>query len=109
MLQLFITMITVIIFVGVRQGLYIPIRINEIIPILWLGFVNTGIRCYLYFSSIGHISVQLVGILGYLEPLSCVLFAAVLLREQLTVCRIVGAFLIIGGAVFGECANSKKG
>lgn len=65
MFQLFITMITVVIFVWVKQGLYVPIQPNEIIPILWLGLVNTGIGCYLYFSSIGKISAQSVGILGY--------------------------------------------
>lgn len=108
MFQLFVAMITVIIFVGVKQGLSIPIQTNEIIPILWLGLVNTGIGCYLYFSSIGHISAQSVGILGYLEPLSGVLFAAVLLGETMTVYQIVGAFLIIGGAAFGECFRTKK-
>lgn len=71
--------------------------------ILILGFINTGIGCYLYFSSLGKLPVQTVAICGYLEALSAVVLSALILSEKLSPFQIVGAVFIIGGAIFGEC------
>ena len=106
-LQLFIAFATVTVFVGLKQGFMIDIPIESVLPIFVLGLLNTGIGCYLYFSSIGKISVQTVAICGYLEPLSAVLFSVIFLREVLLPAQIVGASLIIGGAIFGECIKTK--
>lgn len=104
-LQLFIAFLTVAVFVGFKQGFAIDIPANSIIPIFVLGIVNTGIGCYLYFSSIGKISVQTVAICGYLEPLSAVILSVIFLNEIMLPLQILGAVLIIGGAIFGECVK----
>ncbi len=52
--------------------------------------MNTGLGCYLYFSSIGRLSVQSVAVLGYLEPFSAVVLSAVLLREGMSLLRLLG-------------------
>ena len=70
--------------------------------ILFLGSVNTGIGCWLYFSPLSELPVQTVAVCGYLEPLSAVVFSALLLGEKMTGIQIVGAACIIGGAVIGE-------
>ncbi|WP_077597487.1 DMT family transporter [Olsenella urininfantis] len=70
--------------------------------IVMLGVVNTGIGCYLYFSSIGRLPVQRVAVCGYLEPLSAVALSVLLLGEPLTPCRALGAALIVGGAAACE-------
>jgi len=106
-LQLFIAFATVAVFVGFKQGFMIDIPTESVLPIFILGLLNTGIGCYLYFSSIGKISVQTVAICGYLEPLSAVFFSVIFLQEVLLPMQIVGAVLIIGGAIFGECAKTK--
>ena len=108
MLQLFISFLTVAVFVGIKQGFVIKIEPASILPILILGLVNTGIGCYFYFSSIGGLPVQTVAICGYLEPLSAVLFSVLFLREAMLPVQIIGAVLIIGGAMFGECYQVKK-
>lgn len=108
MLQLFISFLTAAVFVGIKQGYVIDIQAESVLPIVILGFVNTGVGCYFYFSSIGKLPVQTVAVCGYLEPLSAVLFSAILLDEKLTVLQIVGAVLIIGGAMCGELINRKK-
>ena len=73
------------------------------------GLLNTGIGCYFYFSSIGNLPVQTVAICGYLEPLSAVFFSVLLLGERLLPSQILGAILILGGAVFGEqCKGGRK-
>ena len=107
-LQLFIAFATVAVFVGCKQGFMIDIPAESILPIFVLGLLNTGVGCYLYFSSIGKIPVQTVAICGYLEPLSAVFFSVLFLNEKLLPIQMVGAALIIGGAIFGECVKVRK-
>ena len=102
MLQLFVAFLTVAIFVGIKQGYRIEIDTQSGIPILVLGLLNTGIGCYFYFSSIGKLPVQTVAICGYLEPLSAVVFSVIFLKETMLPIQIIGAVLIIGGAMLGE-------
>ena len=102
MLQLFVAFLTVAVFVGIKQGYRMQIDTQSIIPILVLGLLNTGIGCYFYFSSIGKLPVQTVAICGYLEPLSAVVFSVIFLKETMLPIQIIGAVLIIGGAMLGE-------
>ena len=102
MLQLFVAFLTVAIFVGIKQGYRMEIDTQSIIPILVLGLLNTGIGCYFYFSSIGKLPMQTVAICGYLEPLSAVVFSVIFLKETMFPIQIIGAVLIIGGAMLGE-------
>lgn len=102
MWQLMASFATVFLFLGLKQDFSISIASGDWLPILILGIVNTGIGCYFYFSSIGHLPVQTVAICGYLEPLSALLLSAALLGERLSLVQILGALLILGGAAFGE-------
>jgi drug/metabolite transporter (DMT)-like permease len=108
MWQLIVSFLTVAVFVGVKQGVSLQITPGNLLPILLLGIVNTGIGCYFYFSSIGDLPVQTVALLGYLEPLSALFFSAVFLGEALTFLQLVGAVLILGGAAFGELFQQKR-
>ena len=53
------------------------------------------------------LSMQTVAISGYLEPLSALLFSAVLLGENLNLVQTIGAVLILGGAALGELFRQK--
>ncbi len=106
--QLVISFITVAIFMVTKQGFSLNLLEGNFLPILMLGVVNTGIGCYFYFSSIGRLPVQSVSILGYLEPLSALIFSVVILAEKLSLVQTIGAVLILGGAAFGEMVRSKK-
>ena len=101
-LQLIVSFITVAVFVAIKQGFIITIPTNGVFAILILGLINTGVGCYFYFSSIGNLPVQSVAILGYLEPLSAVLFSIVFLGETMSLIQIIGTVLIFGGAIIGE-------
>lgn len=105
--QLIVSFITVAIFVLIKQGVIISITPQSIFPILFLGIVNTGIGCYLYFSSIGQLSAGSVAICGYLEPLSALILSTIFLQERLIPMQVVGAVLILGGAAFGEYFSNK--
>ncbi len=101
-LQLFAGFITVAAFVLPRCGGHIAIAPTSIAPMLALGVINTGVGCYLYFSSIGKLPVQTVAVCGYTEPLAAVVFSAVFLKEVMSPVQITGAALIICGAIYGE-------
>lgn len=100
--QLTVSFLTVALYVGIRQRFIIHVPAEAWPWILILGLVNTGIGCYLYFSPLSKLPVQTVAITGYLEPLSAVVFASLLLGEKMTALQIGGAACIIGGAMLGE-------
>ena len=108
MWQLIISFLTVAIFLSLKQGFSINIPSENLLPILFLGIINTGVGCYFYFSSISDLPVQTVAIGGYLEPLSALLFSAAFLGEALGFVQIVGAVLILGGAAFGELFRQQQ-
>lgn len=106
--QLLVSFLTVTVFIAFRHGLTIPADSVNWPAILTLGLVNTGVGCYLYFSSIGHLPAQTVAIFSYLELLSAVLFSVLLLHEVLHPLQIAGALIMIGGAVFAQISVNKK-
>ena len=108
MLQLITSFLTVAVFLGFRQGFIIHVSRSDWIPILILGLLNTGIGCYLYFSSIANLPVQSVAVCGYLEPLSAIAFSVLLLKEILQPIQMLGAVLVIGGSIFAEGIVIRK-
>ena len=106
--QMIAAFAVVAVFLGLRQGLSLRIEPDSVLSILVLGILNTGIGCYLYFSSIIELPVQSVAVCGYLEPLSAVFFAALLLGESLNVLQIFGGVLILGGAAFAELYRPQR-
>ena len=89
-------------FGGILSELQAAGLAKSLPPALVLGLVNTGLGCYLYFSAIGRLRVQTVAVCGYLEPLSAVLFSILFLGETLRLPQVLGAVLILGGALWGE-------
>lgn len=106
-IQLVVSFITVAIFVLIKEGFTMTVPASSIPWILLLGTVNTGLGCFFYFSSIGSLPVQTVAVCGYIEPLSAVVFSVLLLHERLLPMQLLGAVLILGGAIAGECIKTK--
>jgi len=107
-IQLVVSFLAVAIFTGIKQGFVINVPAASLGWVLILGIINTGIGCYLYFSPLSKLPVQTVAVCGYLEPLSAVVFSALLLGEKMTIVQIIGAICIIGGAMIGELIKSKR-
>ena len=84
---------------GFSAGSFTP---AAVILILVVGIVHTGIAYVLYFGSMDGLRVQTVAILSYIDPVSALLFSAVLLREPLSLLNLIGAVMIIGSAVVSE-------
>lgn len=106
-IQIATAFFTVLIFVLAKQGLHLNIRSSDLLPILLLGFINSGIAIYLYFSPIDYLPVQSVAIIGYSEPLSAVIFSVLFLGEKLLPLYIIGGICIIGGALLAELYKPK--
>ena len=80
----------------------------NVAAIACIGIANTGFCCYLYFSSMGSLPVTRVAVCGYLEPLSAVVLSALLLGEPMTFANVLGACLILGGAIWSELGDRLR-
>lgn len=107
-IQLVFSLATVAIYLALTQGFAIQVQPVDWLPLLALGLTNTGLGCYLYYTSIGQLPAQQVALFGYLEPLSSVFYSAFLLHETLAPIQIFGGLLIVGGALFGELYKGRK-
>ncbi len=107
-IQLTVSFLTVAVFVLFQQGPGIDLSHANWPAIAFLGLVNTGVGCYLYFSPLAELPVQSVAICGYLEPLSAVLLSVCILHESMLPVQIIGAALIMGGVAFGTCCTGRK-
>ena len=75
---------------------------TSVLLLLVIGIVHTGIAYVLYFGSMDGLRVQSIAVLSYIDPVSALLFSALLLREPLSLTGVVGAVLIIGSAMVSE-------
>lgn len=101
-LLLVVSFIIIASFIFTTKGPYIHVQANEWLPILALGLINTALACYLYFSAMSELPVQSVAVLGYLEPLSAIVFSVLFLDENLLPLQIFGGTLILLGAMICE-------
>ncbi len=100
-IELDIAFVVVFLYVLIKTELPQPLP-GDIPYIAVIGIVNTGLAYLLYFSGMQQLSGQSVALLSYIDPVSALLFSAILLHESMTLVQTAGAILIIGGAIFGE-------
>ncbi|MEG0987389.1 MAG: DMT family transporter [Clostridium sp.] len=106
MAQLIIAGILVAPYVALMHNGPLSLGIEAILAIIFLGIVNSGLACFLYFSSIHELPAQTVALCSYIDPLSTLLFSALFLNERLSTVHAIGAVLILGGAALGEFFNA---
>ncbi len=107
-LQILFAFVTVAVFVVVSGRLPDSVPQGDIVPLLVLGLVNTGLGCLAYFTAIKHLQTQTVAICDYIEPMSAVIFAMALLGETMSPVEWVGAGLIAVGVVVGEAVGGRS-
>ena len=107
-LQLVVAPVVVVLFFVFRGGFHFQIRSEDWLPILWVGLISTAFSNLLYFSSIGRLPAQTVALCGYIEPVSATVLSAIVLKETMTPLQILGAVLIVGGALWGEGLFKKR-
>ncbi len=109
MIQLFVSALIVLPYVIYRDGgQTLQLDTRSIFLVVILGIVHTGIAYLLYFSSMEHLPIQTVALVGYLDPVESVVLSALVLHETLSIFGIVGAVLILGSALFSELMPTKE-
>lgn len=91
-----------------HEGAWVMPQGAGLVCLIIVGVVHTGIVLHLYFSSMQILPGQSVAMCSYIDPVSSLLIAAIALGERMSVIQIIGAFLIIGGAAFGELYQKKE-
>ncbi len=81
---------------------------KEILLLLVVGLVHTGITYCMYFTSLKDLPGQKAAILSYIDPLVAVLCSVFILGEKMTLPQIVGGVLILGFAVWNEIPSKKE-
>ena len=100
-LELDVAFVVVLSYVLLTAGIPRPLK-ADIPYLLVLGLVNTGIAYMLYFTGLQKLPGQSVALISYVDPVSALVFSALLLHETMTPLQMLGAVLIIGGALLGE-------
>ncbi|OKI23016.1 hypothetical protein A6A08_18305 [Nocardiopsis sp. TSRI0078] len=71
---------------------------------LWLGLVCTALAYFLGISAIRRLSPQVAGGVAYLEVVTAIVLAWVLLGEALTPVQVLGSAVIVTGALIAQTA-----
>ena len=106
--ELFISFI-VMIFYLLINGIKLPVipSADDIVYVLIIGFVNTGLAYYMYFSALQKLPAQTSSLISYIDPLTALMVSALFLGERLGAVQLLGAALILGGACLGELKLKK--
>lgn len=108
MYELFISFI-VMVFYLLINGIKLPVipSADDIVYVLIIGFVNTGLAYYMYFSALQKLPAQTSSLISYADPLTALIVSALFLGEKLGIVQLLGAVLILGGACLGELKLKK--
>ena len=108
MYELIVAFFVVLIYL-IASNVKLPVipAAEDIVWVLAIGLVNTGLAYYLYFSSLQKLPGQTVALVCYIDPLTALLVSGAFLGEKLLAVQIVGAVLILGGACLGELKFKK--
>jgi len=91
---------------GVQE--FTTLTLSQILLLLAVGIVHTGIAYWLYFGSMDKLSGQTVAVYSYIDPAFAVVLSVAVLGENPGVLGIVGAVLILGSTLFSEWTGKKK-
>lgn len=109
MWQLAMASVVVFIFILCKgTGAPDTFSVKILIPVLVLGMFNTGFAMNFMFAGIQKLSSQTVGVCGYLEPMSALVFSALFLGERMTPLQMVGVVLMLGGTAFAELYRPRN-
>lgn len=107
--ELVIAAVVMLCYVLLRGGsIRLPGNEGGTAALLVLCTVNTALACYLYFSSMNRLRARTVALLGYIDPVSALVFAAVFLNESMTALQIFGAALVLAGAAYGQSGGKER-
>lgn len=84
------------------------VSVLNVIMILVVGIINTGVAYALYFGSMKTLPAQKIALFGYIDPVVAVLLSAFLLKEKLQLLEIVGIVLVLASTLVSELPFFEK-
>lgn len=103
MIQLSFAAIIMIPYLFVTDGFSVSFNGSaELLMVLLVGLVHTGIAYVLYFGSMDGLPAQTVALGSYIDPVTALILSAVILKEPLSFIGVIGAVLILGAAFVSE-------
>jgi drug/metabolite transporter (DMT)-like permease len=85
-------------FVLQSHGKLPPLKRNQILPAVLLGFTGIFSYNYCFFSGLQTVTASRASLIIATNPVVIALFAAVLFREKLTLYKLLGIVLSVSGA-----------
>ncbi len=79
-----------------------------VILLITVCVVHTGIAYLLYFGSFEGVSASTAAIMSYIDPLVAIILSAVILTQPMNALSILGAILILSGALISETDFTLK-
>ena len=74
----------------------------QLMMLLVVGVLHTGVTYLLYFGSMEHVSGQSIAVISYIDPVVAVLLSVCVLKEQLSALEWIGAGVILFSALLSE-------
>ncbi|HVJ48843.1 DMT family transporter [Desulfitobacterium sp.] len=107
-IQLMLASLVLLPYVLIKDHMdFSGITSNSLISILILGILHTGIAYFFYFTSIKELKGQTIAVLSYIDPISAVIIAALVLGESMSFRQIMGGILILGSTFLSERLEAK--
>ncbi|MBP3401920.1 MAG: EamA family transporter [Clostridia bacterium] len=101
--QLFVAAVTVMVYTLVAEKVTPDmLGAKEIILLLVVGVIHTGVAYTLFFGSVKSLPTEAVAVMSYIDPIVAVLLSALLLGEPMSVFGVIGAVLIIAATLIYE-------
>ena len=80
---------------------------SEIICLITVGVIHTGVAYCLYFSALKDLPGQKAALLSYIDPLVAVIISVLILGEEMTALQVTGGAMILGATLFSELSSAK--
>jgi RarD protein len=108
LLQLGLSVMLLFPFVLFTDGFaFSSLTSKTVILVLLLGVLHGGVGFYLFFAGMKGLKAQSIAVLSYVDPLTSLLISALVLREKMTLLRLIGAVLLLGSIWIGETGASR--
>ena len=104
--QFFAAVVVLIPYVACTDGFHLErLAADGWIYLLILGIVHTGLTYFLYFTSLKELPGQEAAVLSYIDPVVAIIVSVVILGEGITTVQILGGAMVLGFALWNECAG----
>lgn len=106
--QLGITAVVLLPYILLTENVAaISLKLTEILLLIVVGVVHTGVAYALYFNSIRSLKAQTAAMFSYIDPVVAILLSGLFLAEPMGIYGVIGAVMILGSAWVSELPDKR--